>query len=106
MCVQEEDRLKASNGGSLNYVKGKQKKYSQIDQGSPSKPYGKASYQHQQKSFSVDQDTCLHCKQKGHYKKDCADWLKSLMAKKGNNSVSFVNESLYTQFSKSTWWID
>src|SRR3954469_21268919 len=28
------------------------------------------------------------------------------MAKKGNNIVSFVNESLYTQFSKSTWWID
>lgn len=28
------------------------------------------------------------------------------MAKIGNNIVSFVNESLYTQFSKSTWWID
>ena len=28
------------------------------------------------------------------------------MAKRGNNIVSFVNESLYTQFSKSTWWID
>jgi hypothetical protein len=28
------------------------------------------------------------------------------MAKKGNNIVSFVNESLYTYFSKSTWWID
>jgi hypothetical protein len=28
------------------------------------------------------------------------------MAKKGNNIVFFVNESLYTQFSKSTWWID
>jgi hypothetical protein len=28
------------------------------------------------------------------------------MAKRGNNVVSFVNESLYTQFSKSTWWID
>jgi hypothetical protein len=28
------------------------------------------------------------------------------MAKKGNNTVSFVNECLYTYFSKSTWWID
>jgi hypothetical protein len=37
---------------------------------------------------------------------DYPDWLKSIMAKKGNNIVSFVNESLYTQFSKSTWWID
>ena len=26
--------------------------------------------------------------------------------KRGNKIVSFVNESLYTQFSKSTWWID
>jgi hypothetical protein len=28
------------------------------------------------------------------------------MAKKGKDVVSFVNESLYSQFSKSTWWID
>src|SRR3989337_3696769 len=28
------------------------------------------------------------------------------MAKRGNHIVSFVNESLYTQFPKSTWWID
>jgi hypothetical protein len=26
MCVQEEDRLKAQNGGSLNYVKDNKKK--------------------------------------------------------------------------------
>ena len=25
-CVQEEERIKAANGGSLNYVKDKQKK--------------------------------------------------------------------------------
>jgi hypothetical protein len=28
------------------------------------------------------------------------------MAKKGIYTVSFVNESLYSQFSKSTWWIE
>jgi hypothetical protein len=28
------------------------------------------------------------------------------MAKKGKDTISFVNESLYSQFSKSTWWID
>jgi hypothetical protein len=28
------------------------------------------------------------------------------MAKKSIDTVSFVNESLYSQFLKSTWWID
>ena len=28
------------------------------------------------------------------------------MANKGENIISFVNESLYIQYSKSTWWID
>jgi hypothetical protein len=28
------------------------------------------------------------------------------MVRKGINTVSFVNESLYSQFLKSTWWID
>nr|XP_020176702.1 uncharacterized protein LOC109762281 [Aegilops tauschii subsp. strangulata] len=35
MCVQEEDRLKASHGGSLNYVKdNKKKNYNQNSKGS------------------------------------------------------------------------
>ena len=48
MCVQEEDILKASHGGSLNYVKDhKKKNYNQNNKSSPSKPQGKAPYQHQ-----------------------------------------------------------
>jgi hypothetical protein len=99
MCVQEEDRLKTSNGGFINYVKdNKKRNYNQSNQSYPSKPHGKAPFhhQHQQRQFSVDKDTCFHYKKTRHYKKDCPDWLKSIMAKKGNNIVSFVNESLYT----------
>ena len=29
-----------------------------------------------------------------------------IMKKKGENIITFVNESLYVKFSKSTWWID
>lgn len=48
----------------------------------------------------------MYCKKTGHYKKDCAAWLKAFMAKRGNYIVSLVNESLYVKFPKSTWWID
>jgi hypothetical protein len=108
-CVQEEKRLKAAHGGSLNYVKeNKKRTYIQSNSSFPSKPYGKgpAQYQHQHKSIPVDKDQCLHFNKTGHYKKNFPDWLNTIMAKKGNNTVSFLNESLYTQFSKSTWWID
>jgi len=46
MCVQEEDRIKSSHGGFLNYVKENKKK--NHNYGSPSKPHGKAPmpYQH------------------------------------------------------------
>lgn len=66
MCAQEEERIKALNGGSLNYVKEK-KKFQPTSKGSPSKPHGKgpAHFQHQQKPLSVDTDTCLHCKKTG-----------------------------------------
>jgi hypothetical protein len=71
---------------------------------SSSNPHGKGNmpHQHQKSVLPVDKDQCLYCKKKGHYKKECPEWLKSVMAYKGNNIVSFVSESLYTQFSKST----
>ena len=52
MCVQEEERLRTSYGGSLNYVKdNKKKNYNPSSKGSPSKLHGKAptQYQHHQK---------------------------------------------------------
>jgi hypothetical protein len=45
MCVQEEDRLKSSNGGSINYVKdNKKRNYNQSNQSYPSKPHEKVSF--------------------------------------------------------------
>jgi hypothetical protein len=76
MRVQEKDSLKASNGGSIDYVKdNKKRNFTQSNQSSPSKPHGKAPFyhQHQQRQFSVDKDTCLHYKKPGHYKKYCPD---------------------------------
>jgi hypothetical protein len=105
MCAQEEDRIKVSIGGSINYLKDNKKINFNANS---SKAQGKAPMQNQsqQKKFTVDKDQCLHCKKTGHYKKDCPDFLKLIMAKKGKNIITYVNKSLYVRYSKSTWWID
>jgi hypothetical protein len=57
MYVQEEDRLKASNSGSVNYVKDNWKRnYQNNNQGSPSKPYGKGPQQYHHPTLTVDKD--------------------------------------------------
>jgi hypothetical protein len=74
---------------------------------SHSKPKGKGPMQHQpqQNRFVVNKDQCLYCKER-YYKKDYPEFLKMIIAKKGENIITFINESLYVQYSKSTWWID
>jgi len=49
---------------------------------------------------------CHYCHKEGHLKKDCPKFLKTIIEKNGENIITFVNESLYVQYSKSTWWID
>jgi hypothetical protein len=57
------------------------------------------------KIFPVDIDTCMYCKEKRHYKKNCPEFLKYVL-KNGNDQVTFIDESLFLEFSTSTWWID
>jgi hypothetical protein len=47
----------------------------------------------------------MYCKEKGHYKKNCPEFLKYLL-KNGNNQVTFIDESLFLEFSTGTWWFD
>jgi hypothetical protein len=53
----------------------------------------------------VDKDQCKRCKKRGHYQKNCIEFLKH-MNKQGDDHVTFVDESLFLSYSNSTWWID
>jgi hypothetical protein len=92
MCVQEEERMKVANGGTINYLKDNQKKNTNANFSSKSKEKGPILHQPQQNKFTVDKDQCLHYKKTGHYKKDYPDYLKMIMAKKGENIITFINE--------------
>ena len=117
MCVQEEDRLKHSNGGQLVFNVQHKKKNIQNSKNYQNKrpfPPGRnqsesgpsnAPQQKDWSNFPVDKDQCLKCKGRGHYKRDCPEFLKELL-RKGEDTITFIDESLYLSYDKSTWWID
>ena len=103
MCVQEEERLKSLQDDSANLVKDKKKNFNKN-----AKPQGKAPQtEHHQKNNNaqVKNDQCKWCKKYEHYQRDCLDFLKSLL-KRDEDFITFIDESLYLSYAKSTWWID
>jgi hypothetical protein len=116
MCVQEEERLKASYGDTINYVRHNNRNNSSNKY---TRPQGKPQFKRVSTSSSsthpskgakkdqphIEKGQCMWCHKTGHYKKDCPDFLKYL-TKKGEDVMTFIDETLYVSYSQSTWWID
>jgi hypothetical protein len=57
----------------------------------------------------VPKGVCRHCKQEGHYMRDCVEFLKWLNIRgnnKCNDLITSIDESMYLDYSSYTWWID
>jgi hypothetical protein len=110
-CVQEDERLKNQLGDSIRFAQHHTKKKNKLSKQNFKKPGtpGVSSSRSPQRSencgkmkiFLVAIDTCMCCKEKGHYKKNCLEFLKYLL-KNGNDQVTFIDKSLFLEFSTST----
>jgi hypothetical protein len=117
MCVQEEERIKDVRDDFINHVKHNKKK------NFFNSPQSKRSYSHDYKTSSskgqdktpmkeqvnVPKGVCRHCKQEGHYMRDCVEflkWLNMCDKNKCKNLITSIDESLYLDYSSYTWWID
>uniref|UniRef100_A0A0E0CCJ9 CCHC-type domain-containing protein n=1 Tax=Oryza meridionalis TaxID=40149 RepID=A0A0E0CCJ9_9ORYZ len=78
-CVQEEERIKRPMVAPLTLLKITRKRAT----GHPPQKQNSLSICLSNNSSQLRQDQCLHCKKTGHFKKDCPDFLKMIMAKKG-----------------------
>jgi hypothetical protein len=112
MCVQKEERIKDVRGDFINHVKHNKKNFS-------NSPQSKRSYSHDHKTFSskgqgkapmkerdhMPKGVCRHCKQDGHYIRDCVEFLKWLNIRgknKCNDLITSIDESLYLYYSSCT----
>jgi hypothetical protein len=116
MCVQEEKRIKNAHGDFINHVNhNKKKNFS-------NSPQSKRSYSHDHNTSSKGQGkapmkehdhvvkgVCKHCKQEGHYMRDCVEfltWLNIRGKNKCKDLITSIHESLYLDYLSYTWWID
>ena len=118
-CVQEEERLKAERIDHINQFKHSQKKkyhkfVNEYIKPKPSqfKNKGQSSKQCQQKKQEKTPNAdanvpegCRFCGKSGHIQKDCIGFMRWLN-KKGTDSITFIDESLYINYATNTWWVD
>jgi hypothetical protein len=127
-CSQDEERLRTENKDYVNLISQDLKrsfshgqssvkfggKSSQFKKGKGKKPYDKRpNDQLKKEAPKVDGASekkkghkCLHCKDWGHIRRECADF-KAWLTKKGNNDIIFfIDESFFTYYSINTWWIN
>jgi hypothetical protein len=109
MCLQEEERdnnKKLESGERVNFVK--QQKRHFVSQPLPKKQYNalrNIEVQDGRGKVPIDGNTCKWCKKEGHYQKNYIEFLKHLN-RKGKDYITFVDESLFLNYERSTWWID
>jgi hypothetical protein len=113
MCVQEEERIKDVQGDFINHVKHNKKKYFS------NSAQSKKSYSHDHKTSSskgqgkalmkehddVSKGVYRHCKQEGHYMRDCVEFLKWLNMRGKNKCkdlITSIGESMYLDYSSYT----
>ena len=113
-CVEEEERQKTAKMKDVinfvNFGKGKHQAESGCSKNSkkkfkptPSKGSNKTTQKTSQKS--KNSLVCNFCKSPKHMQKDCAGF-KEWLQKKGNDVVSFIDESFLANLSPNSWWID
>jgi hypothetical protein len=110
---QEEERLRTENSGNLvNFTNGSSSHHGKSGgKFSRQKEKGKKPYDPPKEASKEDVadekkgSKCMHCKKYGHIRREC-DEFKAWLAKKGNDFISFIDESYFTDFSSNTWWID
>jgi hypothetical protein len=93
----------AYNGGvdSVNLAKHNKKKRNFVSKPTPkNEEKGKGMARP-----PAEKDQCKWCFKRGHYQKNCIEFLKHLN-RESENHVTFVDESLFLSYAKLTWWID